>query len=155
VQLAQQASHRQARAVLEDLGLGGIVGDALRTSRLKIERGCSKAVKAHLRDFLASEGWASPAKIEPGLGPELNAQHQSGVIFHSQTGNIARAFYDLMKMQSLHVQGRAPCGILVVPTTAAARRIGGNLASFDRVQTELQLLFFHQISMPVLIAGFE
>ena len=77
------------------------------------------------------------------------------VVVQVQLGNVARAFYDLMKMQAMHTQNRAACGVLVVPTSAAARQIGSNLAQFERVSKELQGVFFHQITIPVLVVGIE
>jgi hypothetical protein len=155
VRLTETVSHRGAQALLDQLGLGDIVKRSLDAPQLGIDHGSSNDIKNHIAEFLNDAGWAAPVKIEPSLGPELNAQHSSGVVFHTQTGNIARAFYDLMKMQSLHQQGRSPCGILVVPSTTIARVLGGNLANFDRVASELSSLFFHQVSIPVLLAGFE
>jgi hypothetical protein len=155
MRLAETISHRGAQAILEQVGLGDVVKRSLDAPKMGIDPGSSNDIKNHITAFLTKEGWASPVRIEASLGPELNAQHSSGVVFHTQTGNIARAFYDLMKMQSLHLQGRAPCGILVVPSTATARVLGGNLANFDRVSSELSSLFFHQVSIPVLLAGFE
>jgi hypothetical protein len=117
--------------------------------------GCSTKIKAHIDKKLEADGWARPVLIHPGLGPDLNALHPKKVVLQVQTGNIARAFYDLMKMESLHQQNRAVCGVLVVPSASAARKIGGNLANFDRVQEELHTLFFHQVSIPLLLAAFE
>lgn len=155
MRLVATASHRHAQSALDELKLGSVAKDALNAPRLDVTQGSSKLIKAYVASYLTKVGWASPVRIDPGQGLTLNAQHRSGVVFHAQTGNIARAFYDLMKLQSLHLQGRAPAAILVVPTSAAARIIGGNLASFDRVRNELKSLFFHQISVPILLAAFE
>lgn len=38
-----------------------------------------------------------PVKVDPTLGLEINAG-KDGALFQVQTGNISRAFYDLMKM---------------------------------------------------------
>jgi hypothetical protein len=156
VHLATSMNHRNATQLLDACGLRDIASAALSAPSLSVHRGCSAEVRDHIDAFLGAQGWVSPVKIELGMGPELNALHpRCKVVLQVQTGNVARAFYDLMKMESLFTRRRAACGILAVPTSMAARVIGGNLASFDRVCEELQSLFFDQIRIPVLVAGFE
>ncbi|MCV0384720.1 MAG: hypothetical protein K5799_14960 [Erythrobacter sp.] len=151
---AATASHRQASAVLQAKNLHKVVPAALDAPAIAIGRGCSDEVKTYIEDFLKSKGWASPVEVAPGFDVSLNLM-ASKVVLHVQTGNMVRAFYDLMKMQALHQQNRADCGVLIVPTAAAARRMGSNLAQFERVRNELEGVFFHQITIPVLIAAFE
>jgi hypothetical protein len=149
-------SHREAQEVLGKVGLADVPAQALNAPKITIKLGCSKAIKRHVAThLLGADGWASSVKVDASLGPSVNALHASGVAFHVQTGNIARAFYDLMKLQSLYHQRRAIASILAVPTNVAARKIGGNLANFDRVREELESLFSDQVSMPLLLAAFE
>lgn len=153
---AGSLSHHGAQEVLQRVGLVGLPKAALNAPKITIRRGCSDEIKKHVAAcLLSSPGWASGVKVDPSLGPSVNAVHTSGVVFHVQIGNIARAFYDLMKMQALYARGRVRCGILAVPTKAAAKTIGGNLANFDRLRDELDQLFASQISIPLLLAAFE
>ncbi len=148
------ANHRQARAYLEGKNAYKQVLAALDAPQVRIQHGGSAAVRSHIEGFLKGKGWASPVEVMPGFNVELNLMVER-IVLQVQTGNVARAFYDLMKMQSLHHQGRADCGVLVVPMAEAARKIGGNLAQLERVSNELEGVFFHQITIPVLVIGFE
>jgi hypothetical protein len=154
VKAAGFASHRDARVLLERQRLLTQITGALEAPSVRVGRASSNAVKSHIEDFLRAKGWASPVDVAPNFDLRLNLMRQRTVL-QVQTGNIARAFYDLMKMQSLHYQGRAECGVLIVPTAEAARTMGSNLAQFERVRHELEGVFYRQITMPVFIAGFE
>ena len=71
-----------------------------------------------------------------------------------QTGNITRAFYDLMKFEVMHKNDRVDAAVLIVPTSGAARSLGSNLANFTRVINELEL-FRHIITVPCLVLGID
>jgi hypothetical protein len=68
-------------------------------------------------------------------------------------GNVARAFYDLMKLQRLFDLEMISVGVLIVPMKSAAVKIGSNLASFERLSEEHELMFRSQINAPLVIFG--
>jgi hypothetical protein len=74
--------------------------------------------------------------------------------FQIQTGNVSRAFYDLLKMQYLYMQKKIEAAALAVPTKDAANLIASNVAHSERVWGELQL-FDRIITVPTLIIAFE
>ena len=154
MKLAAVTSHRQARAILRDKKLEAHVLDMLDASAVRIGRRSTDDVRRHVAAFLTERGWASPVRVADSFDLELQCSRDS-VVVQLQTGNIARAFYDLMKMQSLHQQSLAEAGVLVVPVADAARRMGSNLAQYERVVNELAGVFYHQITVPVLVVGFE
>jgi len=149
-----KASHRLAGSYLEGRRPYEHVLEALEAPDVPVVHGGSATVRAHIEDYLQRHGWASPVTVTTGFNVKLNLT-AGRTVLQVQTGNVARAFYDLMKMQALHQQGRADCGVLVVPMAAAARVVGGNLAQFERVSNELEGVFYHQITIPILIVGFE
>lgn len=151
---ANSTSHRKGRELVESLGLKDDILAAIEAPDLKVVEGGSAAIKEHIAKALARKGWASPVAVEPTLDLEINAC-RNRCLLHVQTGNIARAFYDLMKMQSIFDQKRADVAVLIVPTKVASRIIGGNLAQFERISQELELAFFHQVGMPVWLVAFE
>ena len=71
-----------------------------------------------------------------------------------QTGNITRAFYDLLKFQSMYIMDKIDGCILVVPTVEAAKLLGSNISNFTRVRNELKL-YKHTINLPCLIIGID
>jgi hypothetical protein len=111
------------------------------------------AVKEHFEARWAELGWASEVAVDPQRNPTINAMKQR-IGMTVQTGNIARAFYDLLKFQAMYLNSRVDVAVLMVPTAAAASTLGSNIANFSRVTDELEL-FFHIITVPVLIVSFE
>lgn len=71
-----------------------------------------------------------------------------------QTGNMARMYADLLKLQALCSRGTINAGILILPSAACGRTFGGNVASYERVIRELAI-FDKVITMPLLIIGFD
>ncbi len=71
-----------------------------------------------------------------------------------QTGNVSRAFYDLLKLQYLFNRNKIEAAALAVPTRAAAVKIGSNIANFERLCGELQL-YDRIVTVPILLIAFE
>ena len=71
-----------------------------------------------------------------------------------QTGNMARMYADLLKLQALYSRGTIEGGILVLPTASCGRSFGGNVASYERVIRELGI-FAKVITLPLVIIGFD
>lgn len=71
-----------------------------------------------------------------------------------QTGNMARMYADLLKLQALYSRGTISGGILILATAACGRTFGGNVASYERVIRELAI-FDKVITMPLVIIGFD
>jgi len=154
LKFADSHSHRSAKQLLDRMGLHAEITRALDAPELSVAPGCSRRVKRHVALELGNKGWASPMMVDATLDLEVNFG-KDACLLQVQTGNIARAFYDLMKMQSMFEHQRADCAVLVVPTRRAARIIGGNLAQFERVKEELEAAFYDQIGVPVYLIGFE
>jgi ABC-type siderophore export system fused ATPase/permease subunit len=71
-----------------------------------------------------------------------------------QTGNMARFYADLLKLQLLFSKGRIRQAVYILPTRRSARVIGENMAQFERLVDELEI-FAEVISVPMLVIGFE
>lgn len=70
-----------------------------------------------------------------------------------QTGNVSRIYADLLKLQALYLRGSIKGGIIILPSKAAARSFGGNVATLERLERELPI-FNQVITMPMVIIGF-
>ena len=71
-----------------------------------------------------------------------------------QTGNVSRTYADLLKLQALFVRGSIQCGIIIVPTGDAARKMAQNMASYERLVYEVSTVFPQVITMPLVVIGF-
>jgi hypothetical protein len=141
--------------VLRELGQYDLVRSAITANTSTPVRGSSAAIKTGIQNSLELAGWASGVRLEIDRGPEINSFHFSGIALQVQLGNIARAFYDLMKLESVWRLGRIGCGVLIVPSKAAARAMGDNLANFERVTEEHESLFSQFVCLPLVVFAFE
>lgn len=72
-----------------------------------------------------------------------------------QTGNVARMYADLMKLQALFLDDKIKAAILIVPMKKCARLIGSNIVYYERLLNELVNVFSKVITVPILVIGFE
>ncbi len=125
-----------------------------------ILREATLSKRSTLRDFrreflthLAKSGWARSVRVSSGSKIKITAQlDRTALCF--QTGNVSRFYADLLKVQALSKDGRIDGAILIVPTMDEARRIGSNVANYDRLLREL-VVFRKVITAPVVLIGVE
>lgn len=72
-----------------------------------------------------------------------------------QTGNVARTYADMLKLQALYTDGKINAGILVLPVKECADAFGKNVANFERFLRELSYVFSKVITVPLMIVGFS
>lgn len=153
MQTAQTHSHRRAEEELADKGLLEEVLGLSNAPMLGVAPGMAPQIKTYLESCWVELGWANEPAVDPQHNLTVNAMKQR-VAMTVQTGNITRAFYDLLKFQAMYLRDRIDAAVLIVPTAAAASTLGSNIANYSRVTDELGL-FFHIITVPVLIVSFE
>lgn len=132
-----------------------VIKDSIASAPFVLNRGAGPAVKSHVGEYLADRGWATNVRIDVERALTINTFHHTGIALQVQVGNIARAFYDLLKLESVVRLQKVRVGVLVVPTKNAARQLGENLANFERLSGEHRDLFNSIIEMPLVILGFE
>lgn len=71
-----------------------------------------------------------------------------------QTGNVGRFYADMLKLQTLYLNGKIESGIVILPTNHAAKLMGDNLANFERFIRELNL-YKKIITIPIHVIGIE
>jgi hypothetical protein len=147
-------SHRFGAEALDQKRTRDFIRALLQAPGVRVGPGSSVAIKQHVTEGLSKAGWAMPVRLDDEHEVELNAL-RDGVVLQVQTGNMARAFYDLMKIESVYLSGRASCGVLILPSTQGARLMGDNIANFERISGELAHVFFHQVTCPILLVAFE
>jgi hypothetical protein len=102
---------------------------------------------------LQTEGWSKPVKLNAELGLTVTAMKE-GIALSVQFGNMSRFYADLLKLQYLHQRNRAAAAIYVLPTQGSAKKIGDNIACFERLCRELTM-FQEIIRIPILVVGLE
>ncbi len=127
--------------------------DVFEAPALKIEKGCTLAIREHVETEFLNEGWALGVGLGAGTGLKVFAERDD-LAFQLQTGNMSRAPYDLLKLQYLFISGRIEVAALALPTKEAAKVIGDNIANAERVIRELEL-FNRVITVPILVVAFD
>jgi hypothetical protein len=102
---------------------------------------------------LAKNGWALNAPVDKDFKLVITAR-KSQLGFQIQTGNISRAMYDLLKLQTMYLNRVIEAACLAVPSGSAAGILGGNLANGNRLSDELKL-FSRHITVPLVLLAFE
>jgi hypothetical protein len=120
---------------------------------IEIKYGCTSAIRAHLRDELSRAGWSYNVRIDPEFDLTVTGIYRDAA-FQIQTGNIARAIYDLIKLQQLYVTHKIQTAAIAVPTKSAAALIGSNVANDERLWGEVKL-FDRIITVPLMLISFE
>jgi len=145
--------HHNAGAEWERRDLKEWLTDVFEAPAIAIARHCTQDVHQHVQQEFMNEGWA--------IDVRLDQQHQLAVTalkddlaFQLQTGNMSRAPYDLLKLQYLFQAQRIEAAALALPTQAAAKIIGDNLANAERVCRELRL-FDRVITVPIIVVAFD
>ena len=138
MQFSEAYSHHNGRDQWRDRELDEWLTDVFEIPGLMIGPGSTTSIRDHVKSELAAEGWAYDVKIDQNFDLTVFGM-KDDLAFQLQTGNISRAAYDLLKFQHLFTVQRIEAAALAVPTKKAANSIGSNVASFERIMSELRL----------------
>jgi hypothetical protein len=156
VKKRQVFSHRFGREAAQAAGVLDDILDSLEAPTIRVGRNSSAGVKNHVTASLIAKGWAPKPQLFQHINIGVNAVKDQ-VALTIQMGNIARAFYDILKFQGLHSRDRIRAAALILPSKDAANalsRDSSNRANFDRVRRELRV-YSHVITVPLLLISFE
>src|SRR5262245_37964133 len=145
--------HHNAVAEWQRRDLHEWLTDVFEAPAVVIERFCTPAIRAHVEDEFATEGWALDVRLDQHHQLAVTAM-KGDLAFQLQTGNMSRAPYDLLKLQYLFQEHRIQAAALALPTLSAAKIIGDNIANADRIFRELRL-FDRVITVPISVVAFE
>ncbi len=129
------------------------LNELFNTDNVNIKPGGSEQIRSHVEMGLAKAGWALNAPVDNEFNLVITGK-KSNLGFQIQTGNISRAMYDLLKLQTMYLNRVIDSACLAVPSGVAASIIGGNLANANRISDELRL-FGRHITVPLVLLAFE
>lgn len=108
--------------------------------------------KDYLLPAIHKKGWSNEYYLDRSSKITITSiKEKTGLCI--QTGNMARMYADLLKLQSLYSKEIITGGILILATSSCGKSFGGNIASYERVIRELDI-FDKVITMPLIIIGF-
>jgi hypothetical protein len=110
-------------------------------------------VKQQMLAQLREHGWSAEVRLHPQRRISLTSvKERVGLCL--QTGNMARFYADLLKLQLQFAGGKIDSAVYILPTKDAARQIGSNIANFERFTAELRI-FEPVITIPILVIGIQ
>ena len=113
-----------------------------------------KNLKDDLSAQLATLGWSGKVSLSSKSNISITAMLKN-IGLCTQSGNMARMYADLMKLQALYMDEKIKAAVFVIPTKACANSFGGNVANYERFLNELTNIFSKVITVPMLIIGFD
>lgn len=141
--------HLMEKNFIKDLEDG--VLDVIKNIDIEIFHGSTKSLRKRISDGLKKQGWSS--KVRLSSQSNINITSVKGkTALCLQTGNMGRFYADLLKLQYLFQKGKINSAIYILPTISLSKKMGSNLANFERLVLELKL-FSKVITVPILVVG--
>ena len=145
-------SHCEGDKVLPDALQKEIVA-AIASIIVKPRRGAARGIRAEFLGGLKSSGWSSEVPVANGSDMTITSL-KGAVGLCLQTGNMARMYADLMKLQTLYMDHSIRAAAIIVPSNPIAKRMGSNIADARRLERELKI-FRKAYNVPTMVFGLE
>ena len=143
--------HRNGIRVVEERIQKEIVGIISKINPL-IKTNNVSEIKLKIKEGLTHSGWSKEYRLDTESKITITSyRDELGLCL--QTGNIARIYADLLKLQKLYLKGNIKAGIIIVPQKEIALKLASNMAFYERINKELKL-FDQVITMPIIVIGF-
>jgi hypothetical protein len=129
------------------------IADAIEAIAAKPKRRAATKIRAEFLGSLTGAGWPSKVTVAKGSDMTITSIKDS-VGLCLQTGNMARMYADLMKLQTLYLDNAIKVAAIVVPSNPIAKLLGDNVAEAKRLERELQI-FKKAYHVPTVVFGLE
>lgn len=110
-------------------------------------------IKETVRGKLKKEGWTGEYRLDATSRITISS-YLRGIGLCFQTGNVGRIYADLLKLQALYTKGNITAGIILIPQIKTAKKLGSNMANYERLIRELPI-FSQVVTMPIVVVGFD
>lgn len=111
------------------------------------------SIKESIRCELEKDGWSGEYRLDTSSKITISS-YLKGIGMCFQTGNVGRIYADLLKLQTLYTKGKIIAGIILIPQQNTAKKLGSNMANYERLVRELPI-FSQVITMPIVVVGFD
>lgn len=129
------------------------IESAIKAITVKPALGTATKLRDAFLAHLKSSGWSS--KVAVSIDSDMTITSMKGDIgLCMQTGNMARMYADLIKLQTMYLNNAIKSAALVVPSQQVAALLGSNIAQATRLEREL-VIFRKAYHVPTLIFALE
>jgi hypothetical protein len=126
---------------------------AITAITVKPAKGAAKKFRVSFLESLKGSGWSSEVAVASGSDMTITSMKEE-VGLCLQTGNMARMYADLMKLQTLYLDNAIKVAAIVVPSNPIAKLLGSNVAEAKRLERELNI-FKKAYHVPTVVFGLE
>lgn len=117
----------------------------------------TEGTAAKIRDAflikMKSFGWSGEVQVSKDSDMTITSSKGS-VGLCLQTGNVARTYADIIKLQVLYFDNAISSAAIVLPSQGVAKVIGKNIAQAKRLERELEI-FKKAYYVPTLVYALE
>lgn len=129
------------------------IAGAIKAVSVKPGPGAATKIRDALISNLKSLGW--PGKFPVAAGSDITiTSMREGVGLCLQTGNMARMYADLIKLQTLYLDNAIKSAVIILPSEPVALLLGSNIAQARRLERELDI-FKKAYHVPTLVFSLE
>lgn len=129
------------------------ISSAIQSANVIVKRGTSTRIRDAVLERLTIMGW--PSKVTISQHSKISVTSiKKHVGLCVQTGNTARMYADLMKLQTLYLEGSIKTAAIIVPSQQISSVLGWNIAHATRLERELKI-FSRVYTVPTLIFALE
>ena len=129
------------------------VQQAIGLIAVKPKHGAARKLRESFLDALKALGWSGVLAVSIGSDMTITSTKER-VGLCLQTGNMARIYADLIKLQALYLDGAISSAVIVLPSQPVAQLLGSNIAQAKRLERELDI-FKKAYHVPTLIFALE
>jgi hypothetical protein len=126
---------------------------AISSVSIKPAKRTAPKIRDSLLANLRSAGWSGEVSVS--RDSDITITSVSGEVgLCLQTGNMARMYADLIKLQTMYLDNAIKSAALVLPSSPASKLLGENIADAKRLQRELPI-FRKAYHVPTLVFALE
>lgn len=127
------------------------ITEAVKNCAAKVFLRNATSIRQKIQSDLINNGWSPEVQIDPSSRVSITSRKaETGLCI--QTGNVARIYADLLKLQAVYERGLIKGGAIILPTKECARQLASNVANMERLDNELDI-FGKVINLPLVLIG--
>jgi len=129
------------------------IESAIAAIAIKPAEGAATKIRDCFLAAIKSFGWSGEIQVSKDSDMTITSSKGS-VGLCLQTGNVARVYADIIKLQVLYFDNAINSAVIVVPSQEVAKVIGKNIAQAKRLERELEI-FKKAYHVPTLVYALE
>ena len=129
------------------------IAQAISLVEVKVGLKAAPKIRDAILGNLKSNGWTGKVPVAKGSDITITSMRDE-VGLCLQTGNMARMYADLIKLQTLYLDNAIKSAVIIVPSEPVALSLGSNIAQAKRLERELDI-FKKAYHVPTLVFALE